>query len=317
MIRGWCPTIHAPMPSGDGLLARVKPFGGRLPAAALAALAHAAATYANGIVELTSRGNIQIRGVHAPAAFAQAILAAGLADPDPDREARRNVTPHPGCDDTLVADAEALLANTPGHPPKVGVVVRGSSILLDGTAFASAADFGRWLSLATKPPSCPGLARVSTLSGAGQSACAPDRPTLPEPGHGSQHLLYLPLGQTDATTLAHLATLAREIRTTPYRAFLSPVPAPGFSTEPNTLTACPGGPACSSGTVPARADAARLQAAGFTNLHISGCAKGCAYPRPATTLTGRNGRYDLIRHGRAADRPDLTGLTLDQAMAVL
>ena len=128
--------------------------------------------------------------------------------------------------------------------------------------------------------------------------------------------VHLPFGQTDAATLAHLASLTPELRTTPWRAFLSPVAISGFA-EPSTVVACPGAPACASASVPARADAARLQALGLADLHVSGCAKGCAHARPARTLVGRDGRYDLVRHGRASDPPDLAGLTLDQAAAAL
>ena len=274
MIRGWCPTVHAPMPSGDGLLTRVKPFGGRLGAAALLALAEAVTAFANGVVELTGRGNLQIRGLRDPAAFARAMIAAGLADPDPEREARRNVIALPPYDDALVAETEAMLADTPGLPPKFCLVVRGT--------------------------------QVHTLLPLPQA----------EEGEVSGHFLHLPFGQTDADTLAHLASLTPELRTTPWRAFLSPIAIPGFD-QPSTIAACPGAPACNSGTVPARADAALLQAAGFANLHVSGCAKGCAHPRATTTLVGRDGRYDLIRHGRASDTPDLLGLTLTDAMAAL
>ena len=274
MIRGWCPTVHEPMQSGDGLLVRVKPFGGRLPAARLSALAEAVIRYGNGVVELTSRGNLQVRGVHNATAFARAMVDAGLADPDPQREARRNVITIPPCDDALVADLEERLARTEGLPPKFCFTVDKSGLLQAGTPH-------------------------------------------PVPSHEAHHLLYPPFGQTNAQTLGHLATLAGEIRTTPWRAFLSPVPAPGFATEPGTVTACPGAPACLSGTTSTRADAAQLEAAGHTNLHISGCAKGCAYPRAATTLVGRNGRYDLIRHGRASDPPDVLSLTLTEALAAL
>ena len=281
------------------------------PPPALAALAEAAACYGNGIIELTSRGNLQIRGMHAPADFAAAMVAAGLADPDPAREARRNVTALPGSDDALVAEAEAVLSETPGLPAKFGVSVDGSAIFVAGQPIARDAET---LRRALFSPFLEG----GVASGTHRARVTP--PSNPLSQVEREHLLYLPLGQTDAATLAHLASLLalRDIvRTTPWRALLSPIRAPGFGDAPNTITACPGAPACSSGSTPARADAATLQAAGFTNLHVSGCAKGCAYPRPATTLVGGNGRYDLIRHGRAGDRPDLTGLTLAQAMAAL
>jgi precorrin-3B synthase len=49
-------------------------------------------------------------------------------------------------------------------------------------------------------------------------------------------------------------------------------------------------------------------------LHISGCAKGCAHPRPAPiTLVGRDGLYDLVIDGAPSDSPSIRGLTLDEA----
>jgi precorrin-3B synthase len=42
---------------------------------------------------------------------------------------------------------------------------------------------------------------------------------------------------------------------------------------------------------------------------VSGCAKGCARSGPAAvTLTGRAGRFDLVRDGRAWDGPQRPGL---------
>ena len=53
-------------------------------------------------------------------------------------------------------------------------------------------------------------------------------------------------------------------------------------------------------------------------LHVSGCSKSCAHRGAASlTLVGRDGRYDLIRNGSAAERPSLTGLTIDQIEALL
>ncbi len=305
MIRGWCPTVHAPMPSGDGLLARVKPFGGRLPAAALRALAEAVAAYGNGVVELTGRGNLQVRGVRDAPGFARAAVAAGLADPDPVREARRNVITAPPCDDVLVAEAEALLAETGGLPAKFCVVVDGGLVRVDGEAFESVAAVRDWLRRRSLTPTLfQGKREFKKPSPLGRGL-----------GEGSGHLLHLRFGQTDAATLARLAGLAPELRTTPWRAFSSPVPVPGFE-RPSTVIACPGAPACASASVPARADAARLEALGYGGVHVSGCAKGCAHPGAARTLVGRDGRYDLIRHGRAGDPPDARGLTLEQAAAL-
>ena len=299
MIRGWCPTVHAPMPSGDGLLVRVKPFGGRLSAAALRALAAAVTDYGNGVVELTGRGNLQVRGVRDAPAFAQAMVAAGLADADPAREARRNVVTIPPCDDAVVAEAEAVLAETAGLAPKFCVVVSGDRVFLDGEVVESLRH-----TLSPPRPRGRGLFLLPLLLGEGR-------------GEGLGHLLYPPLGETSATALADLADQVCDIRTTPWRALLAPTPVAGWASTPGRIAACPGAPACASGTVPARADAARLAAAGFADIHVSGCAKGCAHPDATTTLVGHDGRYDLVRHGRAGDVPQHRSLTFDQAMALL
>ena len=79
--KGWCPTARRPMMSGDGLLVRVKPAYGRLTGAGLAVLADLSDQFGNGVVDLTSRANLQIRGVSEQAypALLSALQAAGLA----------------------------------------------------------------------------------------------------------------------------------------------------------------------------------------------------------------------------------------------
>jgi precorrin-3B synthase len=96
-VRGWCPDLFHAMPSGDGLLTRVKPVRQRLDAASLRQIARAAKRHGNGAIDLTSRGNLQIRGLTAASAvaFAADIVAAGLASPDPATERRRNVVASP------------------------------------------------------------------------------------------------------------------------------------------------------------------------------------------------------------------------------
>ncbi|MFZ5836521.1 MAG: hypothetical protein ACOY2B_14230, partial [Pseudomonadota bacterium] len=82
--RGWCPSVLRPMESGDGLIVRIHPRGQSITTPQLRALAHAAAQYGNGIIDLTRRANLQIRGVTADSlAHLQAALReTGLFDED-------------------------------------------------------------------------------------------------------------------------------------------------------------------------------------------------------------------------------------------
>ena len=81
--RGACPGLSAPMPTGDGLLVRLQPIG-TIPLAALAALCAAARRLGNGIIEITSRGSIQVRGLSAASApqFAVDLAALDIAAAD-------------------------------------------------------------------------------------------------------------------------------------------------------------------------------------------------------------------------------------------
>ncbi|WP_240161298.1 precorrin-3B synthase [Gluconacetobacter azotocaptans] len=93
LVKGWCPGALRPMPSGDGLLVRIRPTAGRLTQAQAAGIAHLAGQYGNGLIDLSARANIQIRSIthptHAPLVAGLATL--GLIDPTPEAEARRNI----------------------------------------------------------------------------------------------------------------------------------------------------------------------------------------------------------------------------------
>ncbi|MBB3644001.1 precorrin-3B synthase [Rhizobium sp. BK619] len=82
--RGACPALATPMPTGDGLLVRLRPAGGALRLPQFAALARSAAAHGNGILEITARGNLQIRGLRAETVgqLAADIDAAGITVPD-------------------------------------------------------------------------------------------------------------------------------------------------------------------------------------------------------------------------------------------
>ncbi len=78
--RNACPTLAVPMQTGDGFLARLPPLGRALSPGELGAIAAAALAHGNGLVEISKRGNLQLRGLPSPDAVALAgdLAAAGL-----------------------------------------------------------------------------------------------------------------------------------------------------------------------------------------------------------------------------------------------
>jgi precorrin-3B synthase len=96
-IKGWCPSAYRPMLSGDGLVVRVRPRAGRLSAAQADGIAELAERYGNGLIDLTGRANLQIRGVgetgHVP--LLAGLVQLGLIDADEECEAQRNVVVAP------------------------------------------------------------------------------------------------------------------------------------------------------------------------------------------------------------------------------
>ena len=143
MIKGWCPSLHEPMASGDGLLVRVKPSMGELPAAAALRLAEAAVAFGNGQIELTGRGALQFRGMTAESAgrFAELVVGLGLAAADAAVERRRSVLVSPLAEAPVMALARALEAAVVADdglavlPAKFGFGVDGGGVLpLEGGA---------------------------------------------------------------------------------------------------------------------------------------------------------------------------------------
>ncbi|MCP3443004.1 precorrin-3B synthase [Bradyrhizobium sp. CCGUVB14] len=142
-VKGWCPGALRPMQSGDGLVVRVRPFGGRIDAAQAAGLAHLAERHGNGLIDVTSRANLQIRGV---SESSHRLLLDGLAqltllDPDADTESRRNILVTPFWRDgdetqALAAELEEALADSMLElPTKFGFAIDdGKSRVLAGNS---------------------------------------------------------------------------------------------------------------------------------------------------------------------------------------
>jgi precorrin-3B synthase len=141
--KGWCPTLLSPMESGDGWLVRVKPTAAKFTGSHARIIADAARRYGNGHIDLTSRGNLQVRGLTPRSAeqFADIIISHGLASEHTSIEAIRNVMASPlGADDplaefdshALAVEIEPMLAAEPALaalPPKFGILVDGGGVL--------------------------------------------------------------------------------------------------------------------------------------------------------------------------------------------
>ena len=132
--RGACPGLSAPMPTGDGLLVRFSPLHS-MSLAAFAGLCAAARKHGNGTMEISARGNLQVRGLTPRSAplFARAVASFEIAavegvsitvDPlaeDPEAVIEtRELAVHLR---TAVARAELVLA------PKTSVVLDGGGRL--------------------------------------------------------------------------------------------------------------------------------------------------------------------------------------------
>ncbi|QPH55366.1 precorrin-3B synthase [Pontivivens ytuae] len=355
--KGWCPGAYRPMMSGDGLIVRVRPLVSRLSAEQVLGLCAAAERHGSGVIEVTGRANVQLRGVreetHPP--LLDELIALGLLDSDPVLEHRRNIVVTPFSTQGDAAEAMALelttrLEELPELPAKFGFAVDIAEVPAELSAdititrtiggrllvLCAGAEGGievtrsnaidTVVALTHRFVETGGVAAkrmVHHVAQMGEVGTTPPRPSGQPPAIGdtpSGALIGLPFGQVTAAQLRELMELTKPaaIRTTPWRMLLlegTPARAvPGFITEPDDpllrVDACPGAPFCTSATVETRGLARRLAGRTTGTLHVSGCAKGCARPRPAdVTLVGRDGRFDLVRGQRPWDAPERTGLT--------
>jgi len=136
--RGACPALSAPMQTGDGLLVRLNPVDGGLSPKPLIRLAESALRHGNGIMEVTARGSLQIRGLTAESArlLADEVNALGIAvrtgvpvetGPLAGIDPHETADPRPLAERIRVAIEEAGLTARLG--PKVSVVVDGGGQL--------------------------------------------------------------------------------------------------------------------------------------------------------------------------------------------
>jgi precorrin-3B synthase len=255
-IKGWCPGALRPMQSGDGLVVRIRPPLGRLTPAQAAAIARAAVTHGNGIIDLSARANLQLRGVNEvshPALIGD-LRAEGLIDPDIETESLRNLIITPFRDDETVALAAALtaaLARMPQLPGKFGFALdTGPRPVLTEASADIRVERNAEGRLILRPDGHPlgqpvtdlakdavamaewfvasggvskGRGRMAALiarGGVPPGCTEPPAEALPQPKpglHADGALVALAFGQMRAETLAAIAALGHEIRPTPWR----------------------------------------------------------------------------------------------------
>ena len=130
LVKGWCPSAYRPMMSGDGLIVRVKPRLAHMTAAQALGLCAVSTRYGNGVIDLTSRANLQLRGVTADQhnVVLDELMALSLLDDTPEIEQRRAIviTPDWRAGDVNMRLHDALcarLADLPALPAKMGFAI--------------------------------------------------------------------------------------------------------------------------------------------------------------------------------------------------
>ncbi|KAB0265360.1 precorrin-3B synthase [Microvirga brassicacearum] len=134
--RGWCPGMLRPMETRDGLLARLHPRGSVLSASQAQAIAEGARRFGNGLLDLSSRGNIQIRGVTPDLHphLVESLIAAGLMDGVRSESPFRltTISPLAGIDPSELIDASALAERIEETGRSITGLHAKMSIVVDG-----------------------------------------------------------------------------------------------------------------------------------------------------------------------------------------
>jgi precorrin-3B synthase len=171
--RSACPGLLRVVAARDGGLCRVRLPGGVLATTQAHAIAEAARTHASGVIELTNRANVQLRGVHPghEHALSERLMRAGLgpelplpvALPTPVDESahaeladdRRNLmlSPLAGCDPQALFDTTTLAApilDLLQHEPRFAALTPKFALLVDGGERLAALDHPHdiWLAAA-------------------------------------------------------------------------------------------------------------------------------------------------------------------------
>jgi len=221
------------MQTGDGLLARLNPVREGLSAKQLIGLSESATLHGNGIVEITSRGSLQVRGLTGTSALAladdinrvnievrtgTAVTTGPLAGFDPDEI----VDPRPLAES--IRDGIARRGLNGKLAPKVSVIVDGGGVWsLDGlqadircTAHAGAGGVFWRVTIGDEPrllgvfdqssATTIALQILEELAARGPTARARDlNAGVPDPGAGNRQI---PLGELSLKNGRHAIAIA-------------------------------------------------------------------------------------------------------------
>lgn len=289
-------------------------------------LADCAEQLGDGAVHLTSRGNVQLRGLSRDTGELVARLSdAGLL-PAPSHERVRNFLASPlsglagGFVDVrpLVAELDAAvcarpeLAGLPGRflfaldDGRGDVAAEDADVCWQATADGAGTLLRAGQPVGPEPDPVRALVREALrfmeirgdawrMRELPQFADAPKRPARPVPvgefrrADGGRGLCLAPLfGELSAASLRLLAE-SPEVVVTPWRTVI----VPEFRAElaelssDSQVSACIGTPGCAKSRADVRGDARRVSA----HAHFSGCERRCGKPRDAADVVAENGGY--------------------------
>jgi precorrin-3B synthase len=284
-----CPGVLRLHQAADGLLARVRVPGGRLDAPGMRAVA-SASRLGNGIVELTSRAGLQIRGL-ADNSLVAPLTAGGLL-PFPSHERVRNILASPLAGpevDALVTELDRALCADPGLANLSG---RFLFAVDDGTGL-----HGREADVMIPAGGPIGVDDALQAAREGRRIPGTSSPRRPVLGTSVQHdgrralTVMPPLARVSPEQLDALAGLVPEVRIGVARTLTvfdvdpAALRALGFVDAPDSgwfgLTACAGLGACAKAQRDVRREAA-LRAASRTASdppeHYAACERNCGAP---------------------------------------
>jgi precorrin-3B synthase len=276
-----CPGVLRLHEAADGLLARVRLPGGRLTAEGMRAVA-AASRLGNGIIELTSRASLQIRGLDESP---ESVLKAGGLLPSPTHERVRNIIASPLAGPETFAIVEQLDRAICSEPAMSGVSARWLFAVDDGSGL-----HGRQADVTIT--SADQIAGALSASLEGRAIPAATAPRGVPIGASGRFLTVLPpLGRLSPEQLDSLAELVGEIRIGVARTFTAVDADPadlrdlGFIDDPRSgwigLSACAGLGACRRALHDVRAAAAGRaleRVPGDPDEHWSACERRCGRP---------------------------------------